>query len=253
MTGRDTTSVGAPCWVDTFQPNPRAATEFYGALFEWTFDAPTSIPAGIPGEYRSARRNGRLVAGVGQAPPSTPASWITYVKVEDIADALARATATGGTRIAGPLAVGADGHLALLTDPTGVPFGLWQAGARPGAEAVDEPHTWAMSSLHTPDLDRAQSFYGALFDWKLEPVAGAGFAEWRRSGQLVGLVTATDGTSVPPHWSVNVAVSDADAVADHAIALGGTVLMAPMDTPGLRNAVIADPHGGVIAVSAPRL
>lgn len=66
----------------------------------------------------------------------------------------------------------------------------------------------------------------------------------------MAVVTATDGVAVPPHWSVNLAVSDADAIAEHAAVLGGTVTMAPMDTPGLRSAVIADPQGGVIAVSA---
>jgi predicted enzyme related to lactoylglutathione lyase len=55
---------------------------------------------------------------------------------------------------------------------------------------------------------------------------------------------------VPPHWSVNFGVGDPDAVAQHATSLGGDVLMAPFDTPGFRNAVIADPQGGVIAVSA---
>jgi predicted enzyme related to lactoylglutathione lyase len=39
--------------------------------------------------------------------------------------------------------------------------------------------------------------------------------------------------------------------AEHAVALGGRLWMAPMDTPGFRSAVIADPQGGVIAISAP--
>jgi predicted enzyme related to lactoylglutathione lyase len=66
----------------------------------------------------------------------------------------------------------------------------------------------------------------------------------------VAAVAATGGTAVPPHWSVNFAVRDADSTAERAAALGGTVLMAPMSTPGFRNAVIGDPQGGVIAVSA---
>jgi predicted enzyme related to lactoylglutathione lyase len=66
----------------------------------------------------------------------------------------------------------------------------------------------------------------------------------------VAVVTTTDGVAVPPHWSVNFAVHDADSIARHAVALGGTVLMAPMDTPGFRSAVIGDPQGGFIAVSA---
>jgi predicted enzyme related to lactoylglutathione lyase len=57
--------------------------------------------------------------------------------------------------------------------------------------------------------------------------------------------------AVPPHWSVNFAVRDADALAEHAAALGGTILLPPMTTPGFRNAVIGDPQGAFIAVSAP--
>ncbi len=47
----------------------------------------------------------------------------------------------------------------------------------------------------------------------------------------------TNGVAVPPHWGVNFAVHDADATVQHAAALGGAVLMGPMDTPGFRNAL----------------
>lgn len=44
--------------------------------------------------------------------------------------------------------------------------------------------------------------------------------------------------------------SGADSIAQRAVALGGTILMEPMNTPGFRSAVIGDPQGGFIAVSA---
>ena len=37
---------------------------------------------------------------------------------------------------------------------------------------------------------------------------------------------------------------------ERATELGGSVLLGPLEAQGLRNAVIADPQGGVIAVSA---
>lgn len=250
MTTRETHSVGAPCWVDTFQPDPRAALDFYGPLFGWSFDDPTPMPTGLDGDYFAARLNGRLVAGIGQAPPLSPPAWNTHVRVDDVAQALARAEQAGGTRLAGPFGAGPGGSLVVLTDSTGVPFCLRQAGEGDGAELADEPNSWAMSSLHTTDVQRAQAFYGAMFDWEPESVPGAAFSLWRRSGRVVAVVTATDGIAVPPHWSVNFAVQDADSIARHAVALGGTVLMAPMSTPGFRSAVIGDPQGGIIAVSA---
>lgn len=250
MTTRDTHSVGAPCRVDTFQPDPRAAMDFYGPLFGWSFDDPTPMPAGLEGDYFAARLGGRLVAGIGQAPALARPTWNTYVRVEDLAQALARAGQAGGTCLAGPFGAGSDGGLAVVADPTGVAFFLWQAGENDGAGLAGEPNSWAMSSLHTTDVERAQAFYGEMFDWELEPVPGGAFSLWRHSGRVVAVVTATDGVTVPPHWSVNFAVADADSIAEHAVALGGTILMAPMNTPGFRSAVIGDPQGGFIAVSA---
>ncbi|QUH01977.1 VOC family protein [Saccharopolyspora erythraea] len=252
MTKNNHYLAGAPCWVDTLQPDPRAALHFYGPLFGWSFDDATPMPAGLgEGEYFTARLGEHRVAGIGQAPPASPATWMTHVGVDDIALAIVRAEAAGGTPLVRPTDAGSDGRLAVLTDSTGVPFCLWQAGERTGAELVGEPGTWAMSSLHSTDPEQAQGFYGAAFGWEPEPVPGAPFSKWRLAGRVVAVLTATDGVAVPPHWSVNFAVRDADAIAEHATSLGGKVLMAPFDTPGFRNAVITDPQGGVIAVSAP--
>lgn len=249
MAAQNTSSLGAPCWVEAFQQNPRAATEFYGKLFGWTFDEPTAMPTGSEGEYFTARLDGKRVAGIGQAPPSTPVGWMTFVAVDDVAQSLSLAEQAGGTRVVGPVAASFGGEIGILTDATGVPFGLRQSRDVSGAEVVGEPNSWAMSSLHTTDLPRAEAFYGKAFGWELASVPGAGFSKWVLRGEVVGVVTATDGT-VPPHWSINFAVVDADAFAQRAVSLGGSVLMGPMDTPGFRNAVIADPQGGVIAVSA---
>ncbi|MDQ6778097.1 MAG: VOC family protein [Actinomycetota bacterium] len=251
MNKRDDYPLGAPCWVDTLQPNPRAALDFYGPLLGWSFDEAAPMPTGLGGDYFAARSAGRLVAGIGQAPASFPAVWSTYIRVKDIEQALARAEEAGGARLTGAMDAGSDGRLAVLTDATGVAFCLWQAGGRIGAELVNEPSTWAMSALHSTNVERARAFYGAMFDWELEPVPGAPFALWRLADQVVAVVTDIDGVTVPPHWSVNFAVRDADAIAERAAVLGGTVVMAPIDTPGFRSAVIADPQGGVISVSAP--
>src|SRR4051794_8551677 len=93
MSQRESYPAGVPCWVDVTTPEPRAALEFYGALLGWEFSAPGPMPAGLPGEYVIARREGRDVAGIGAA--SVP-SWNTYVRVDSAAQAAARALSAGG-------------------------------------------------------------------------------------------------------------------------------------------------------------
>jgi predicted enzyme related to lactoylglutathione lyase len=48
---------------------------------------------------------------------------------------------------------------------------------------------------------------------------------------------------------VNLRVDDTDAIAAPAAELGGTVLAPPIDTPGFRSAVLADPQGAAFSVS----
>ncbi|HEY5431442.1 MAG TPA: VOC family protein [Solirubrobacteraceae bacterium] len=216
------------------------------------------------GEYRTARSDGRLVAGIGQAPARFPSAvWTTYVAVDDVDETARRAGGAGGGRIVEPSTHGDDGRVAVLTDPVGVAFGIWQARGRSGAERVSEPGAWTMSSLHTPARDASAAFYGQLFGWTLEPVPGAPMAFWRLDGHVGGeaaqpmprdvvavLAPIGDGDPTPPHWSVALSVDDVDVTTRHVCELGGAVLLAPTDTPGFRSAVMADPQGGVVAVTA---
>ncbi len=255
---------GVPCWVDTLQPDPKAAVQFYGPLLGWTFDTPVAMPDGLAGEYLAARCDGRLVAGIGQAPPGLPSAvWTTYVAVVDVDATAARVGGAGGGIIVGPIAHGGEGRLAVLTDPVGVAFGIWQAGVRRGAERVNEPGSWTMSSLHARDCEVSARFYGETFGWRLESAPHAPIAFWRLDGRVggepgqpmprdvVGVLAPIDADDpTPPHWSVAVLVADADATARQAAELGGTVLLAPTDTPGFRRAVVADPQGGVVAITA---
>jgi hypothetical protein len=59
---------------------------------------------------------------------------------------------------------------------------------------------------------------------------------------LVPATAETPADAKPPHWSVTFAIDDADAIADRAVELGGTVLVPPVDAPWVRMTVVADPR-----------
>jgi predicted enzyme related to lactoylglutathione lyase len=263
MSRRDQYPAGVPCWVETLQPDPPAALGFYGALLGWEFPEPGPMPGGLPGDYFVAQVEGREVAGIGTLPdlggPPIP-SWNTYVRVVDADAAVERATNAGGRLLIGPLDASEDGRLAVLADPAGAAFSVWEARDRAGAQLVNQPGTWAMSSLHTPDPAGASAFYSALFGWQSEAIPGTPLTLLRLPDYLGGepgqpippdvvAVMTPAAPAVPTHWNVNLRVDDTDAVAAHAAELGGTVLAPPMDTPGFRSAVLADPQGAAFSVS----
>ena len=56
--------------------------------------------------------------------------------------------------------------MAVLTDPEGASFCVWQAKAHRGARVVNEHGSLNFNTLATRDLERAEAFYGAVFGWQ---------------------------------------------------------------------------------------
>ena len=103
--------------------------------------------------------------------------------------------------------------------------------------------------VEEPDVDAAQEFYGGLLGWDFT-VATPPEAPWRYvvaslGGQdVAALAEVADG---PARWSTYVAVDDADAAADRAVALGATLVRGPKDAgPAGREAALRDPEGNDI-------
>ena len=265
MSQRDDYQPGVPSWVDTLQPDPDAAMAFYAELFGWEFAGPGEMPGDPPGRYFVARLRGRDVVGVGSLPAGSPPpgpSWNTYVHVASADEAAETARSAGGAVVTEPFDVPPAGRVAVLADPAGAVFCVWEPGARKGAQLVNEPGAWAMSHLDTPDPDGAAAFYGALFGWTTETFGeGAGAITMFRlpgyvggeprqpvSREVVATMSAADGEA-PPRWNVNFWDHDVDATTAKAVALGGSAIAPPFDTPISRMAVLADPHGAAFSIA----
>jgi uncharacterized protein len=265
MSERDDYQPGVPCWVDTLQPDPEAAVRFYGELFGWSFEGPGAMPGDPPGQYFAARLRGRDVAGLGSRAADGPAAWNTYISVESADEAATKVRDAGGSVVAEPFDVPPAGRMAVLTDPAGAAFCLWEPAERKGAQLVNEPGAWSMSFLSTTDPEAAKAFYGSVFGWDDEPMdmGGQEFTLCRLPGYVGGepeqpvprdvvaaiLPADSDGAEGPQRWNVDFRIADADGAAAKAAELGGSVITGPYDTPGFRQAVLADQHGATFTVS----
>jgi predicted enzyme related to lactoylglutathione lyase len=112
--------------------------------------------------------------------------------------------------------------------------------------------------LITSDIAAAKAFYGEVVGWTSQamPMPEGDYTIFQADGQGVGGVMdfppEVKAQGVPPNWTSYVAVDDADAAAEKVKALGGSVLRAPDDIPGIgRFAIVADPQGAVIAIMTP--
>ncbi|MCB9700358.1 MAG: VOC family protein [Myxococcales bacterium] len=119
---------GEFCWETLMASDPARARAFYGEVFGWT---------SVPGPSG----NGDTVFGVGpkpedmvadlqQAQGGMPPCWMTYVVVDEIEGARARAERLGGRVVVPLIEIPNVGRIALIADPTGGHLGIFQSAMR---------------------------------------------------------------------------------------------------------------------------
>lgn len=243
---------GVPSWVDVSSPDIEATINFYRAMFGW--DATPDMGPDAGG-YRLFLLRGQPVAGVGPLTEGPP-SWSTYVNVSDLDAVLAKVTGLGGSVAVPAMDLpNESGRMAFVIDPTGGFFGLHQAGANHfGAAIVNEPNTLTWNELNVRDIKTATKFYDSLLGWNttaMEPGEMEGYQLANVSGRPVAGVMAMGDDfppDVPTHWVTYFAVADISDAVGRCTKAGGTVIMAPFDTPVGQMAVLQDPAGAMFSI-----
>ncbi|MGW1745700.1 VOC family protein [Streptomyces sp. NPDC002092] len=229
---------GVPCWVDAQLPDVEAGKRFYGELFGWTFEDRPEVSGG----FVWARKEGEPVAALARkADGRLPTVWSVYFATPD-AEALAdRIWAAGGQVVTAPTPLAELGTAALVTDPEGAVFGLWEPGSHPGFGRRHEPGTFAWAELYARDVEVANTFYGDLFhDALFGPEARPDFGR--------AAVSEVFPAEMPPHFLVHFGVADCDEALGTVSRLGGRIWAPVFETSYGRVAVVTDNQGASFAV-----
>ncbi|MFF1640549.1 VOC family protein [Streptomyces sp. NPDC058251] len=253
---------GAPNWLDVGTSDIDGAISFYGGLFGWQFQSAGPDAGG----YGFFQLDGQTVAGGMQTTAEQgPPSWTVYFQSPD-AEATAKAAEQArGAVLMPPMDVMGEGHMAILADEAGVPFGIWQPGRTKGLDVAGDPGSLCWVELYTQDIAAAAAFYNSVFGWETSavPFPGgvytcinpAGTEDEAMFGGVVPLADDPTEAESGAYWLPYFEVADTDAVVGQAQQLGGTVRMPATDLEGVgRIAKLADPYGARFAVikSAPR-
>jgi uncharacterized protein len=253
MGERTSHNPGTFSWVDLATSDAGDAKRFYTELFGWE---PDDQPMPTGGIYSMMQLGGRSVAALFEAQEGMPTAWNCYVTVESADAAATKAQDLGGTPMAEPFDVMEAGRMAVIQDPTGAIFSVWEAHGSIGAELVNEPGALTMTQLNTGDPEGAQSFYEGLFGWRFESVPGGEQPFWGiylgdRLNAAMMHMPADQGA--PPHWLAYFVTEDVDGDAERIGSLGGGIVVPPFDVPGGRILVAQDPQGAVFGLFAGRL
>ena len=244
---------GTFSWADLNTTDQEAAKAFYSGLFGWEI---TDMPAGEGVNYAMGAIDGKWVAAISPQPQQqreagVPPAWNSYITVENVDETAARARDLGATLHAEPFDVLQAGRMAVVQDPQGAWFLLWQPRDHIGAGLVNAPGALSWNELGSPDLDGSAKFYGDLFGWKTTPMEGTDppyLVISTADGHSNGGIRPPAPPGTPPFWLVYFATSDIERSVARVGELGGGVLVPSTDIGIARIAVVQDPQGGVFAL-----
>jgi predicted enzyme related to lactoylglutathione lyase len=254
---------GSFCWIELSTTDQSAAKTFYSALFGW---AVNDIPMGPGDVYTIFKLQGGDVSAACSMRPEprsqgVPPHWMIYIAVES-ADAAATRAAQGGGKVLAPAFDVMDvGRMAVVEDPSGATFSVWQAKRSVGITVTGVDGTLCWADLNTPDQAGAGKFYGDLFGWKMsvdtDDDPPSGYLHIQNGEGFIGGIPPAGYSDphVPPHWLPYFLTSNCDATAAKAKQMGAKFYLEPMTMENVgRFAVLADPQGAVFAIfqSMPR-
>ena len=249
---------GTFSWPELATTDQVAAKKFYTSLFGWQFKDTDMGPGGI---YTIFTRDGVDVGALmtldaEMQKMGMPPSWTAYITVDDADAAAAQAKASGGTVLKEPFDVMEHGRMAVIQDPQGAAFCVWQAKQHIGVGVLGEPGSLGWAQLNATDTAKAKAFYPAVTGWKVQndpmpdAMGGGEYTTWLKAdGPAGGMMAMPANTPAPSHWLSYFAVTDVDATTAKATSLGGQVHVPPTDIPGTgRFSVLADGQGATFAL-----
>ena len=243
-------SHGAPCWYELTTGDLAASQAFYGGLLHWTFQ-----DAGMPGfTYMLASAGSDMVAGMMKPDQPMPEFWMVYFAVDSVDAAAAKAKSLGGGVHMEPADIPGTGRFAILTDPSGCPFGILQPlpGGTGGAfNQMAQGHgNW--HDYASADANASAAFYGAMFGWTvsrvLDSAPGMTYRVLAHGAQDIGGIGP-----IPPGgrggWTPYFGTPSINAAIASLTQLGGKSILEPMEVPGGAFITYAtDARGAVFAL-----
>jgi uncharacterized protein len=248
---------GSFSWAELSTSDQKGGVAFYRALFGWDLN---DVPMGPDATYSMFRMRGRDVAAAATQQPQekqagVPPHWNSYVTVANVDDSAKKAQSLGGKLLAGPFDVMDAGRMAVIQDPTGAVFQIWQANRSIGAMILNEPGALCWTELTTTDTKAAEAFYTGLFGWTPKhgsPGTPFEYTEFSVDGTpSIGMMAkpAEMPAHIPSYWMPYFQVAKLDASVAKAKEIGGRIMVGPQDVPNTgRFAIVVDPQGAMFAI-----
>ncbi|TYA71391.1 VOC family protein [Seonamhaeicola marinus] len=151
-------------FADLSTYTPKKSMQFYERVFGWNYYESDN--------YYSAFIGNKQVTGLYETPERfkqmrMPHFWMTYIQVNDINTCVKNAKALGGI-IELEQTIGSFGKVALIRDPKGTGFTVYEGEYLKSTKTEKEINTLIWNELHVSNLTTVIPFYEGIFNWRFQ-------------------------------------------------------------------------------------
>jgi predicted enzyme related to lactoylglutathione lyase len=244
--------LGSFTWCELMTTDTGAAGSFYSKVVGWK-----TTPFAPDGSYhtfnaKSGPRGGLMVLPDDAKKMGAPPHWLMYVGTPNVDDTAMRVAQLRGRVLKQPADIPGTGRYAVVQDPFGATFGLYQPQT-PRAQGEPGVGDFSWFELYTPNPEGAWTFYQSLFGWEKTSAMDMGemgvYQMFGRGGGIPSGGIMKPPPGAPAAWMPYAMVADARASADMAKANGAKITVGPMEVPGgdwIAQGI--DPQGAMFAV-----
>ncbi len=234
-------------WTDLSTFDREKTKEFYSTLFGWIF---IDEQKQNKQDYSVAYKDGLAVAGVYTMPQKftdmgMPSFWMSYVRVENIKEALDRATQIKGIRIEIGITLFGSGKMALVRDPSGAGFTLYEGKDLQGRQQKEHCFSWNVH--HVKDVSIIREFYEKVLGWEIQKTSEPTIYRVYNHGKYIADIEeqseAVRGSF--QYWMPVISIVDIDITASQIENLGGNILVKL----NKNQYICSDPQGGSFIIS----
>ncbi|MEM9773571.1 MAG: VOC family protein [Chloroflexota bacterium] len=239
-------------WADLSTFDLLGADNFYRAVFNWETDSLDKSG------YNICYAGRQPAAGLYVMPEffqsiNMPSFWMSYIQVENIHAVADKASELGGKVELGPepMGDGSDGQIALIRDPLGAGFTIYEGSALNSRDTNGGHGRMAWNELIISDISKILPFYETLFRWKITRLGNSKrFDITNSQNELIANIEEIPNEikGKLEFWGVYFTVADLDQAADAVQRSGGQITY-DNQTSGSRQLMCTDPQGAAFLIT----
>lgn len=212
-----------PIFADLSTYKPEESISFYENVFGWQYQKEY--------DYYTAYLDHDPVVGLYETPEKfkqmrMPHFWMTYIQVNDVTSTVDKARELGGI-IEMQEEIHGYGKVALIRDPQGAGFTIYEGSELQSTRTQSTPNTLIWNELHVSNIQNVLPFYQGIFHWEIAEVDEGMFQVYNKDEEHIAdiLEIPNELKGKYEYWVSSFGVGNLEEIKRKIIANGGFVVI----------------------------